>query len=219
MKRMGIIGKKIGMTQLFIANGNRIPVTVIQCDPNIVLEVKTNETHGYNAVQLGFDDQKPQRLNKPDLGRFTKYEITPKKCIREIRLEKDADVDYKIGDQIKIADVFKVGDPVDATATSKGKGFQGVMKRWNFSGAQTETHGTHEYFRHGGSIGNRLTPGRVIKGRKMAGQMGNKKVTVQNLKIIEIDEEKNLIMVQGGVPGPVNGYVTLRYAAKKRLYL
>lgn len=219
MKRMGILGKKVGMTQIFVASGNRVPVTVIKCDPNVVLEVKTNETHGYNAVQLGYDDQKPQRLNKPDLGRFTKHELAPKKFVKEIRLAADAGVDYKVGDEVKITDVFKVGDPIDATGISKGKGFQGVMKRWNFSGAQTETHGTHEYFRHGGSIGNRLTPGRVIKGRKMAGQMGNKQVTVQNLKIVEIDEEQNLIMVQGGVPGAVNSYVTIRYAAKKRLYV
>jgi len=219
MHRMGILGKKMGMTQLFIADGNRVPVTVIQAEPNVVMQVKTVETHGYNALQLGFDDQKPQRLNKPDLGVFTKYEMTPKRFVREIRLENNDTPDLKRGDLVKITDVFHVGDPIDVSGTSKGKGFQGVMKRWNFNGAQTMTHGTHEYFRHAGSIGNRLTPGRVVKGRKMGGQMGNKKVTVQNLKIVAIDEEKNLIMVQGGIPGPTNGYVTVCFAAKKRLYV
>lgn len=219
MKRMGILGKKLGMTQIFDKTGNRVPVTVIKADPNVVLEVKTKETHGYNAVQLGLEDQKPHRLNKPDLGRFTKHEIAPKKFVKEIRLDNSADVDYKVGDTVSVNDVFTVGDPVDVTATSKGKGFQGVMKRWNFSGAQTETHGTHEYFRHGGSIGNCLTPGRVVLGRKMPGQMGNKKVTIQNLKIVEIDTEDNLIMVQGGVPGPVNGLVKVAFSTKKRVYL
>ncbi|MBU1238736.1 50S ribosomal protein L3 [Myxococcota bacterium] len=225
MKRMGILGKKIGMTQVFTEEGLRVPVTVIEVSPNVVMQVKTLKTHGYNAVQLGYGDQKPHRLNKPELGVFTKHEMTPKKFIRELRLDKSEIPDYKIGDLIKAEDILKAGDPVDVTGTSKGKGFQGVMKRWNFSGAQTETHGTHEYFRHAGSIGNRLTPGRVVKGRKMCGQMGNKKVTIQNLKIMRIetvmvrDEEKHLVLIQGGVPGPTNGYVSVVFAAKKRLYL
>jgi large subunit ribosomal protein L3 len=217
MIKQGILGKKVGMTQIFDDKGNRVPVTVIKAGPNVVLDVKTSDKHGYTAVQLGFDDQREQRINKPDLGKFLKVDVTPKKFIKEIRVDEIPE-DYKAGKELTVSDVFKVGDPIDVTGYSKGKGFQGVIKRYHFS-SSVSTHGTHEFFRHGGSVGTSLDPSRIIKGQKMPGRMGNKKVTIQNLKIAAIDKDENLIMVRGSVPGHQNGYLVIRYAAKKRVYI
>jgi len=219
MAKMAILGKKLGMTQIFTTDGNRIPVTVVEAGPNVVLSIRTPEINGYSALQLAFDDQKPQRVNKPDAGQFKKANVGPKRFIREVRLSAEDVAAYTLGQTINAADVFRQGDPIDVTGISKGKGFQGVMKRYNFRGAQTQTHGTHEYFRHGGSIGCRMTPGRVHKGKRMGGHMGSERVTIQNLKIAQIRAEENIILVQGAIPGAVNGYVTISFAAKKVVYL
>ncbi|PKN44513.1 MAG: 50S ribosomal protein L3 [Deltaproteobacteria bacterium HGW-Deltaproteobacteria-17] len=219
MAKMAILGKKLGMTQIFTTDGNRIPVTVVEAGPNVVLSIRTPEINGYSALQLAFDDQKPQRVNKPDAGQFKKANVTPKRFIREVRLSAEDVAAYTVGQTINAADIFRQGDPIDVTGITKGKGFQGVMKRHNFRGAQTQSHGTHEYFRHGGSIGCRMTPGRVHKGKRMGGHMGSERVTIQNLKVAQIRPEENIILVQGAIPGAVNGYVTISFAAKKVVYL
>ncbi len=219
MSKMAILGKKLGMTQIFSTDGNRVPVTVVEAGPCVVLAIRTPELNGYSALQLAFDDQKPQRVNKPDAGQFKKINVGPKRFIHEVRVDAETAAKYTVGQTLSAADLFRVGDPIDVTGISKGKGFQGVIKRHHFVGAQTVTHGTHEYFRHGGSIGCRMTPGRVHLGKRMAGQMGNERVTVQNLKIAAIRPEENIVLVQGGIPGSVNAYVTISFAAKKVLYL
>ena len=211
----GLLGRKIGMTQFFNDDGKIMPCTVIETGPCTILQVKTAESDGYDAVQLGFDDDKVQRANKPMKGHLAKTESAPKKFIREVRVA-DAGA-YTAGQTVNVTDLFKVGDRVDVTGTSKGKGFSGVMKRHNFSGF-LRSHGTHEFFRHGGSIGTRLTPGFVAKGRKMGGQMGNQRVTVQNLLVARIDTENNLLFVRGGVPGANGGYVVVRQGAKACLH-
>lgn len=210
--RMGLLGKKVGMTQSFDNTGACVPVCVIETGPCVVLDVKTPQRDGYSAIQLGFDD-KPERLTKrPQAGTFKRAKTSPKRFIREIRLEETSQ--FEIGQTLTVGQVFQPGDLVDATGTSKGKGFQGVMKRYHFGGFKA-SHGTHEYFRHGGSIGCRLTPGRVVKGKKMSGQMGNRRVTVQNIEVLEVIEDKNLLLLGGGVPGPPNGYLVVRQAAKR----
>lgn len=219
MSKMAILGKKLGMTQIFTTDGNRIPVTVVEAGPCAVLAIRTPEKNGYSALLLAFDDQKPQRVNKPDAGQFKKVNVGPKRFLREVRVDAETAAKYTVGQILSAADVFRPGDPIDVTGISKGKGFQGVIKRYHFVGAQTVTHGTHEYFRHGGSIGCRMTPGRVHKGKRMAGQMGNERVTVQNLKVVQIRPEENIVLVQGGIPGSVNAYVTISFAAKKVVYL
>ncbi len=210
-KQPGILGRKVGMTQFFDEDNKVVPCTVIEAGPCAVLQVKTEESDGYHAVQLGFDDQKEQRVTKPMKGHFAKAGAAPKKFIREIRVEDASG--YSAGQTITLADTWKVGDKVDVTGTSKGKGFSGVMKRHNFRGF-LRSHGVHEYFRHGGSIGTRLTPGHVAKGTKMPGHMGNEQVTVQNLTIAKVDAERNLLFVKGGIPGAKGGYVIVRSAVK-----
>ena len=209
----GLLGRKIGMTQFFDDSGVVIPVTVVEVGPNTVLQVKDDETDGYSAVQLGFDEQKAHRTNKPETGHFEKAGTTPKKLIREIRVNSETAGGYSVGQELGPADVFNEGDKVDVTGTSKGRGFAGVMKKFNFRGF-LRTHGTHEFFRHGGSIGTRLTPGHVAKGRKMPGQLGNKRVTIMSLTVAKVDADNNLLYVKGGIPGPNGGYVMVRQAAK-----
>ncbi|SDD92279.1 50S ribosomal protein L3 [Desulfuromonas thiophila] len=205
----GILGKKLGMTQIFTESGNRIPVTVIQAGPCVVVQKKQAETDGYCAVQVGFDEQKAQRLTKPELGHFNKAGKGVFRYLRELA----GDVaEYEVGAEIRCADVFAAGDIVDVTGTSKGKGFQGVIKRWNFSGGRS-THGS-KFHRAPGSIGCSAWPSRVFKGKKMAGQMGNAQVTVQNLEIVDVRAEQNLILVKGAIPGPKEGLVTIRKAVK-----
>ncbi|MBU1219088.1 50S ribosomal protein L3 [Myxococcota bacterium] len=216
--RMGIYGKKLGMTQIFNEEGLRIPVTVIKTDPNVIIEVKTMEKHGYNGIRLGFEAQKSERLNAPDRGQFVKRDLATYRNVREIRFDAEDQMNFNVGQEVKVEEIFRVGDPVDVTGKSKGKGTQGVMKRYNFAGFES-THGAHEYFRHGGSIGCRLTPGRVVKGKKMNGRMGNRRVTIQNLKVARIMAEDNVILVAGAVPGSTNGTVFVRFAAKKVVYL
>ena len=202
--KKGIVGKKLGMTQLFDANGNVVPVTVIEAGPCVIAQKKTTENDGYEAVQIGYGDMKASKVNKPMKGHFAKGDVAPKKVLREFRLEDTSALN--VGDIIK-ADVFEEGDAVDVRGTSKGKGYAGVIKRWNF-GRLKESHGTGPVHRHGGSLGV-IDPARVFKGKKMAGHLGNEKVTVQNLSVVKVDAEKNIIAVKGAVPGPKGGIVVL----------
>lgn len=203
--KKGILGKKIGMTQIFDENGKMIPVTVIEAGPCNVVQKKTVESDGYNALQIGFGDVKVKNVNKPLKGHFDKADVAPKRVLKEFRLE---DIEsYNVGDIIKI-DKFEVAEKVDVTGTSKGKGFAGVIKRWNFSILKA-SHGTGPNARRGGSIGNCADPGKVIKGHKMAGHLGNKKVTVQNLDVIKVDPENNLIVIRGAVPGAKGSVVSI----------
>ena len=215
MWKMGLLGKKVGMTQVFNEKGTRVPVTVISTGPCFVLAKLTPDEHGYAAIQLGFDDQKPTRVRRPDLVRFEKVKSAPKRFVREIRLEAAALDNYQVGQEIKVTEIFAPGDIVDVTGQSKGKGYQGVIKRHHMRGSATMTHGTHEFFRHGGSIGCRLTPGRVIKGKRMTGHLGDERVTQENLLVERVDEGDNLLLVRGAVPGAAGGYVTVRFAKKK----
>lgn len=202
--KKAIIGKKLGMTQLFDANGNVVPVTVIEAGPCVVAQKKTIENDGYEAVQIGYGDLKASKVNKPMKGHFAKGDVAPKKVLREFRFEDVSAVN--VGDIIK-ADAFAEGDAVDVRGTSKGKGYAGVVKRWNF-GRLKESHGTGPVHRHGGSLGV-IDPARVFKGKKMAGHLGNERVTVQNLSVVKVDAEKNIIAVKGAVPGPKGGIVVL----------
>ena len=208
--KKGIIGKKIGMTQIFDEKGNVIPVTVVEAGPCIVSQKKTIENDGYTSVQIGYGDLKPHRVNKPMKGHFDKADIAPKRTLKEFRFE-NAD-DYNVGDIIK-ADAFEVGDKVDVTGKSKGKGYAGVIKRWNFQRLK-ESHGTGPCVRKGGSIGACSDPSRVFKGTKMAGHLGNEKVTVQNLQVVKVDAENNLIAIMGAIPGPNGGTVIIKDTVK-----
>ena len=207
----GLIGKKIGMTQLFDENGKVIPVTVVEAGPCTVVQKKTIENDGYAAVQVGFGDVKVTKVNKPMAGHFKKADVAPKKVLKEFRLENIADVN--VGDILK-ADIFAVGDRVDVVGTSKGKGTAGVIKRWNFSRLK-ESHGTGPVHRHGGSLGV-IDPARIFKGKKMAGHLGAEKVTVQNLDIVKVDVENNLIAIKGAIPGPKNGIVVIADSVKSK---
>ena len=202
----GIIGKKVGMTQLFDENGKVIPVTVIEAGPCTVVQKKTVESDGYQAVQLGFGEVSAKKVNKAAAGHFKKANVAPKKTLREFRL---ADISgLNVGDILK-ADVFAAGDKIKVTGTSLGKGYQGVMRRWNFKGSK-DTHGCEKVHRSGGSIGNNTFPGHVFKGRKMAGHWGAEQVTVQGLEIVDVRTEDNVILIRGSVPGPKNGLVLVR---------
>ena len=210
----GLLGKKLGMSTVFDQEGNAIPITLLEVGPCVVIQVKTSERDGYYAVQLGFDEKKPKRTTKPLLGHFQKAQTTPKRFVREIRLSEDFSGELKPGQSIKLDEVFKPGDYVDVIGWSKGRGFQGVVKRWGFAGSPAG-HGTHEYFRHGGSIGASTSPGRVFKGKKMPGHYGVERVTVQNLKVIEVRAEENLLVVKGSVPGAKGSYLIIKQAVKK----
>jgi large subunit ribosomal protein L3 len=210
--RFLLLGKKLGMTQIFSETGDVIPVTVVQVGPCTVMQKKTVETDGYFAVQLGFDDKKKQRVIKPEAGHAEKSKSSVKKFVKELRLDEKSAADFEVG-MVLGADLFKVGDKVDVIGTSIGKGFAGVMKRHNFAGKDA-AHGTHEFFRHGGSIGNRSDPGKVFKNKKMPGHMGAEKVTVQNLKVVGVEADKNLVLIKGAVPGAKNGYLTLKASVK-----
>jgi large subunit ribosomal protein L3 len=202
------------MTSVFTANGDRTGVTAIEAKPCVVLDKITPDKHGYAAVKLGFAE-KPLRVSrKAEIGQFKKAGLMPHRFVREIRVEA-GDLDkYEVGKPVALSEIFKGMSYIDVTGTSKGKGYQGVMKRHNFPGFKS-THGTHEFFRHGGSIGCRLTPGKVHKGKRMSGHMGAVKRTVQNLVLVEIDNEDNVLFVRGSVPGARNGLVIIRNAKKK----
>lgn len=209
--KKGIVGKKIGMTQIFDENGKVIPVTVIEAGPCAVVQKKTVENDGYSAVQLGFSDAKVNRVSKPLKGHFAKGDVAPKKVLREFRLEDDSALN--VGDIVK-ADIFADGEYVDVTGTSKGKGYQGTIKRWNGSRLK-ETHGTGPVHRHAGSMGACSTPSRIFKGKKMPGHMGAERVTVQNLIVAKVDAENNLLAIKGAVPGPKGGTVLVYNSVKK----
>lgn len=206
--KKAIIGKKLGMTQLFDERGNVIPVTAVEAGPCVVTQVKTVENDGYKAFQYGFGELKASKVNKPMAGHFKKNDVAPKKVLREFRLEGEANV----GDIIK-ADIFAVGDAVDVAGISKGKGTAGVIKRWNFARLK-ETHGTGPVHRHAGSQGACSSPSRVFKGTKGAGHMGCERVTIQNLEIVKIDVENNIIAIKGAIPGPKGGIVMIADSVK-----
>ena len=209
--KKAILGRKVGMTQIFDEQGKVIPVTVIEAGPCTVVQKKTIENDGYEAIQVGFGDVKVQRVNKPMAGHFKKADVAPKKVLKEFRLADTESVN--VGDILK-ADIFAVGDRVDVVGTSKGKGTAGVIKRWNFSRLK-ETHGTGPVHRHGGSLGV-IDPARIFKGKKMAGHLGSEKVTVQNLDIVKVDVENNLIAIKGAIPGPKNGIVVIADSVKSK---
>lgn len=201
----GIIGKKIGMTSLFTADGKYTPVTLIQAGPCVVTQVKTVENDGYSAVQIGYGDKKLKRVTKAEAGHYEKAKTSPKKKVAEFDVEG---VSYTLGDIVD-ANLFIEGEFVDVVGTSKGKGFQGVVKRHNFAGVGGQTHGQHNRARHPGSIGACSWPSRVFKGMRMAGRMGGNRVKVQNLTVLRIVAERNLIVVSGSVPGAKNSYVLI----------
>ena len=209
--KKGLIGKKIGMTQVFDENGKVIPVTVVELGPCVVVQKKTAENDGYEAVQLGFGDVKVKAVNKPMTGHFKKADVAPKKVLREFKLEDTASLN--VGDILK-ADVFAVGDKVDVVGTSKGKGTAGAIKRWNFSRLK-ESHGTGPVARHAGSLGACSDPSRVYKGKKLAGHLGAERVTIQNLDVVKVDAENNLIAIKGAIPGPKKGIVMVVNSVKK----
>lgn len=202
----GLIGKKVGMTSIYNEAGKALPCTVIECGPCVVTQVRTDEVDGYTSVQLGFDDAKEKNVSKALLGHFKKAGVSPKKKLVEF---KGFDGEVKLGDVIDV-NHFIEGEYVDVTGTSKGKGFQGVVKRHGFRGVGDATHGQHNRLRAPGSIGAASYPARVFKGMRMAGQMGNEQVTIENLQILKVDAEKNLLVVKGSVPGPKNAYVIIR---------
>jgi large subunit ribosomal protein L3 len=212
----GLIGKKLGNTQVFQDDGNVVRVTVLQVGPCVVVGHRTLAKDGYSALILGFDDARTKSVRKPAAAFFTKIGVAPKRVLREFRLSEEAVAKYAVGSSLKPSELFEAGQHVDVSGTSKGRGFTGVMKRWNFKGSKSQTHGTHEYQRHAGSIGTNMTPGRTLANLKMAGQYGSEKVTILNLKVARVLDEQNLVLVEGGVPGPRNGYVTVRTAVKKR---
>ena len=203
----GILGKKIGMTQVFANDGKLIPVTVVSVEPNVVMQVKTKETDGYEAIQLGFATKKEKHSNKPEVGHAKKANTAPKRFLKEI---KGVEGNYELGQEIK-CDIFEAGEVVDVTGTSKGKGFQGVIKRYNQSRGPMG-HGS-QYHRGVGSMGT-LRPMRVFKGKKLPGHMGNETVTIQNLEIVAVDVEENVILIKGNIPGPKNSFVVIKSSVK-----
>ena len=208
--KKGLIGKKIGMTQIFDENGNMVPVTVIEAGPCVVVQKKTTENDGYEAVQVGYGDVKANKVTKPMGGHFKKADVAPKKVLKEFRLADTSAVN--VGDILK-ADIFAAGEYVDVVGKSKGKGTAGVIKRWNFARLR-ESHGTGPVARHGGSLGV-IDPARIFKGKKMAGDLGSERVTVQNLSVVKVDVENNLIAIKGSVPGPKGGIVVIADSVKK----
>jgi large subunit ribosomal protein L3 len=215
--KLGLLGKKLGMTQVFADDGESVTVTVIHAGPNHVIGTRTVERDGYSAVVLGYDEKPLHLANKPELGALKAANIKPQRFIRELRLPAEEVAKYSVGQTLTPKDVFADNQPVDVLGTSKGKGYQGVIKRHHMKG-MTRAHGTHEYFRHGGSIGCRLTPQRVHKGKRMAGQMGNETKTIQNLQLFKILAEENCILVRGSIPGAANDYVVVTMAATRTAY-
>jgi len=208
--KKGLIGKKIGMTQVFDENGKVIPVTVVEAGPCVVVQKKTDENDGYWAIQMGYGDMKPERVNKPKQGHFKKNDIPFKRTLREFRFDDTSDMN--VGDVLK-ADVFEAGDVIDVTGVSKGKGFQGSIKRHGFSRIK-ETHGSGPVHRHAGSMGACSSPSRIFKGKKLPGHMGRDTITTQNLTVVKVDADNNLIAIKGAVPGPNNGIICITDAVK-----
>jgi len=210
---LGIMGRKLGMTQVFLEDGSVIPVTVVEAGPCSVIQKKTKEKDGYNALQLGFLQKNTHRVNKPMSGHFKKAGVAACYHVKEFRVQ---DVEgYEAGQEVTLS-LFKPGDVVDVTGLSRGKGFTGVIKRHGFHGSPG-SHGTHEYFRHGGSVGANSFPAHTFKGLRMPGHHGNQKVTLQNIRVVDVKEEQNLILLQGGIPGSPNGLVLIRSATKRKV--
>jgi len=210
----GVIGRKLGMTQIFTADGTVVPCTVIEAG-SFVMGKRTQAKDGYDALILGFGDKREKCTTKALLGQFKKANLTPKRSIKEFRCAAEFVAKFEVGQEVKIEEVFQEGQFVDVQGTSRGRGFTGVMRRHNFSG-MVRTHGTHEYKRHGGAIGTNMTPGRTLRGVGMPGQSGNAQVTVLTQPVVKLVSEERLILVRGGVPGSKNGVVTVRGATKKR---
>lgn len=209
-----ILGKKLGMTRIFDETGNQIPVTVVQAGPCPVVQKRTPAKHKYSGIQIGFETVPGRKLNKPGRGVFEKADMKPLRHLREVRMSPEEVDGYKVGDHIDVS-IFAAGDRVDVIGTSKGRGTQGVVKRFGFGG-NTKTRGTHEHRRHPGAIGNCEFPGRVFKGRRLPGHMGDKRVTTQNLTVVDIDAGDNLLLLRGAVPGARGGLIMVRKAVKRR---
>lgn len=209
---LGVVGRKVGMTRIFTDDGRAIPVTVIEVEPNLIAQVRTQETDGYSAVQVTTGSKKASRVTKPEAGHFAKAGIEAGRGLWEFRVEASELADKKAGEQITVS-IFEAGQLVDVAGQSKGKGFAGTIKRWNFSG-QDATHGNSLSHRVPGSIGQNQSPGRVFKGKKMAGQMGNERVTVQSLEVVRVDAAKNLLLLKGAVPGATGSDVLVKPAIK-----
>lgn len=208
--KKAILGKKLGMTQIFSSDGLVVPVTVIEAGPCYVTQVKTKENDGYEAVQLAFGEIRENLVNKPLLGQFKKAQVSAKRTLKEFKLDNSQE--FKLGDKIT-CDIFEEGELVDVTGMSKGHGFTGTIKKYNFA-LQRMSHGGGPNHRHVGSIGSSATPGKVYKGRKMAGRYGNEKVTILNLKVVQVDAERNILLIKGAVPGNKGGLVSIRSAVK-----
>ncbi len=210
----GILGKKLGSTQIFKADGNVAACTVIDCSELVVVGHRTQEKDGYSALVLGYGKRKASRTSKPLAGHFKKAGIEPVQHVKEFRLPAEEVAKFAVGSKPDLNAIFTVGQFVDGQGHTRGRGFTGVMRRWNFAGG-VGSHGTHEYFRHGGSIGTNMTPGRTLPNLKMSGHYGDEQLTVHNLKVAKIDAEKGLLLVEGGIPGARNAMVTIRGAVKK----
>jgi large subunit ribosomal protein L3 len=213
-RNFGLIGKKLGNTQVFDEDGTVRRVTAIQVGPATVLGKRTTDKDGYSALIVGFGEKRDKLVNKPEAGFFKKVDQKPARAVREFRMPDEALTKFEVGQTLKPSEHFATGQKVDVSGTSKGRGYTGVMKRWNFAGAGTDSHGTHEYRRHGGSIGANMTPGRVLAGVKMPGQYGNERVTILNLRVVQVLDEEGILLIEGAVPGSRNSLVTVRGAVK-----
>jgi large subunit ribosomal protein L3 len=212
----GIIGKKLGMTQLYKEDGTVQRVTVVDVSSLQVVGKRTKEKDGYTALVLGIYDAKEKHLSKAEAGSFKKANVTAKRVVRELRCDDAFAGKFEVGGTVNLSEVFEPGQIVDAQGVTRGRGFSGVVRRWSFAGF-VQTHGTHEYRRHGGSIGTNMTPGRTLPNLKMPGQYGNENVSILNLRVARVDAEKNLLMIEGGIPGPRNGVVLVRHGVKARI--
>ncbi|MGH7283624.1 MAG: 50S ribosomal protein L3 [Polyangiaceae bacterium] len=211
----GVFGKKLGMTQIFGEDGNVQRVTVVETGPLVVVGKRTQEKDGYSALILGLGERAERKTNKARAGAFKKANVTPKQHVKELRVAADFVAKYEVGATVKLDEIFTAGKFVDARGVTRGRGFTGVMRRWSFAGG-VGSHGTHEYFRHGGSIGTNMTPGRTLPNLKMPGHYGAETVSVLGLKIARVDAEKNLLLIEGGIPGAKNSLVLIRQAVKKK---
>jgi large subunit ribosomal protein L3 len=209
----GIFGRKLGFTQLFEPDGTVTRVTVIEAGPVVVVGKRTLEKDGYTALILGLGERKEKHTVKSMAGFFKKANVTPKRFVKELRCSTEFASKWEVGQPLKLDEIFQPGMRVDARGTTRGRGFTGVVRRWNFAG-NVNTHGTHEYRRHGGSIGTNMTPGRTLPNLKMGGQYGNENMSILNLKVARVDAEKHLLLLEGGVPGARNGFVLVRHAVK-----
>ncbi|MFI5307894.1 MAG: 50S ribosomal protein L3 [Polyangiales bacterium] len=215
-QNFGLIGKKLGNTQIFTEDGNVLRVTAILVGPCTVLGKRTKEKDGYSAVILGFGERSAKHVRKSQKAFYDKLGAKAARTVREIRVPEDKLTQFEVGQTVKPSEHFQVGQKVDVCGTTRGRGFTGVMRRWNFKGAGTDTHGTHEYRRHGGAVGTNMTPGRTLPNLKMPGQYGNERMTVLNLKVAKVLDDEQILLIEGAVPGARNAVVTVRGAVKAR---